>query len=280
VSPADAPFSCCDELVQPLPKKEPKKEQVAHFAMERTGLQGSGLLGGNAFERGPALCLTATDKENRVGGLGLRLQPCDNSFDTFGSKVPNNTSPELRAAQTFVLDPSGTVQSLGKWLCIRRMRCGNKFLYDLGRCDGPGYSAVFQVDSPLSSSIDNLSPLGHLFHAVKRQRCITCGPYVLKERCLTRGEKFPSAQEANTCGEMWQAKPGWSRMPTTYVGDDVANGRRSVEESYDGVYDRLVGSDDTADMAGLMATDFDGICGSYMTDGSTMDSIFYLHRLV
>mmetsp|Transcript_31119 Transcript_31119/g.89987 ORF Transcript_31119/g.89987 Transcript_31119/m.89987 type:complete len:309 (-) Transcript_31119:101-1027(-) len=280
VSPADAPFSCCDELVKgPRLRGSGKNASaIPLFAIERTGLQGSGLMGGE-IDRQPAMCLTATDKPDRVGGFGMRLQPCESSFDTFGATVPNNKSPELRQQQLFVLGADGSILSAGTWLCVRRVRCGDRFLYDLGRCDGPGYVAIYEVDRAAAASVDHLMPLGTLAQAVKMESCINCGAYILKERCLTRGERYPSSH-GRTCGEHWQGKPGFTKLPSTYVGDAIANGRTAIEDTYEGPYDRIVGVEEANELAGMMATDFDGICGSYITDGPTMDSVFYVHRQV
>merc|ERR1719401_2730582 len=115
------------------------------------------------------------------------------------------------------------------------MRCGSKFLYDLGGCDGPGYAAAFEVEKPSFSSLDHRILLGNPAQAVKHERCIKCGPYILKERCLSRGESRVPNSHGHTCGENWQAEPGFTKLPSTYVGDAVANGRRPREDSYDGV---------------------------------------------
>lgn len=283
VRPEDAPFSCCDAAVKyPYVAKKPApRVAVARRAvvLERAGLEGSGLLAGRPGGQ-PALCLTASSRQDTVGGFGLHLQSCEGSVQTIGVPAVNNSDRLLRRMQEFLLMPGGQIRS-GSGQCIRRVRCGRKYVYDLGDCDGAGYIAVFTVQKPIANSMANLASLGSPAQAVAKDECLTCGPYVLLERCLSRGDRSPSNRIA--CGTNYQPKPGWSKMPSSYVGDAAVEGRPSDLALVDNFGDRFVLGDpeqEQKDMAGLAATAFDGVCGSYTTDGPSLDSVFYIHKLL
>mmetsp|Transcript_6533 Transcript_6533/g.9570 ORF Transcript_6533/g.9570 Transcript_6533/m.9570 type:complete len:169 (+) Transcript_6533:16-522(+) len=159
------------------------------------------------------------------------------------------------------------------------MSCGSRFVYDLGSCDGPGYKAAFQVRKPVADSTDRLISLGTPFRAVGEEHCVTCGPYILNEKCLLKGSSDPSGHDGSSCGGSWQGNPGWTKQPSSYIGDDAVLGVEPKIHSIDTIQDRLPGSEEQKDLAGLGMADFEGLCGSYVTDGPTFDSVFVLHRL-
>merc|ERR1719334_1328548 len=69
--------------------------------------------------------------------------------------------------------------------------------------------------------------------------------------------------------------------PSTYVGDAAASGRRSAADRYDTLAERLgLGGEVVEDFAGMTGTNEVGICGSFVQDGPTLDSVFFLHRQV
>mmetsp|Transcript_70894 Transcript_70894/g.203119 ORF Transcript_70894/g.203119 Transcript_70894/m.203119 type:complete len:374 (+) Transcript_70894:56-1177(+) len=278
-----APFGWLDASMKPPPPASPKAAHAlgsGSFVFEWTRLMGSGLLDGRPEGSDAALCLTVADKKDTVGGFGLQLRTCESSIETFGARAINNSDATLRMAQEFVLEPTGRILSAGMGLCIRRMRCGSRFLYDVGDCSSPGYSASFEVKKPVSNSMDHLVPMGTVAHAVDRDRCMTCGPYVIVEKCLSRGKSDPHGHGGSMCGRNWQGKAGWTKWPATYLGDAAIEGRKPYIESIDTFGDRISQYEDQQkDMAGFTALDFaGGFCGSHVSDGPTMDSVFVLHR--
>jgi len=289
VSAADAPFSCCDVRVQ-FPEREAQKKREtggangpAVVVLEQVGLKGSGVMGIEAMaEAGPSVCLTASPKEDSVQGYGLHLQTCESSMKTSREEqqVVHNKDPELLQRQMFQLMPNGEVRSM-RGLCVRRMHCGtgNRYVYDLGRCDGPGYVAKFQVQKPLMNTLEHLLVLGQAYKAVQDVTCTRCGPFMVIESCLTRGAEHPSNVQ---CGNLYQAKPGFTKLPTQYIGDAAVQGRAPRIDGVDTVSDRMNPHDVAQaqiDLAGLTSTDFDGLCGSYVTDGLAMESFFFFHRI-
>lgn len=265
----------------PAPKPTPKpKSKSNEFYLEHVGLEGSGVLGQQATKSSaPALCLTASGKEDAVGGFGLGLKLCEASVKSIrGNSNINNADPELKKAQKFKLMRNGEIRTING-SCIRRMPCPmgrqNAFIYDVGRCNGPGYVAKFVVEKHELSRLERLHLLGFPERLVRRLQCNTCGPYMLVEQCLSRGELFPGT--SRTCGQDYHGKPGFTKMPSTYIGDARVQGRPPRIDSVDTVYERLA-LGDSSGLGGLASTDWDGICGSYVTDGLTMDSYFVFHR--
>merc|ERR1719203_517778 len=177
--------------------------------------------------------------------------------------------------------PNGQMRTMDG-MCLRRMRCnvcatGKCFIYDLGRCSGPGYVAKFVVQKPAGNQLGRMQFLGYPQQFLKRLTCEACGPYMVLEQCLARGEMFPSNSER--CGEHYQADPGWTKMPSQYVGDAAVQGRQSRMDALETPYGRLSWrSDGQQDLIGLASTDWDGLCGSYATDGLALDSFFVFHR--
>lgn len=299
VSPEDAPFSCCDELAKPPSGGDDQASgggsqaggqqgpsPTGHFYLERIGLQGSGVLGIEELDESnhePSLCLTATEKEDTVGGFGLSFQVCEGGVKTQRSATSvHRLDPELRRAQKFQFMPNGEVRT-ANGLCIRRMRCatiknkGMVFVYDVGRCNGPGYVAKFIVERPAANSLDRLQTLGFPERLLRASTCEACGPFMLLEQCLSFGDRYPV--NSQVCGDRYQATPGFTKLPSTYIGDAAVHGRAPSIESVDTVSDRLQPLPDRhQDFTGLAATDFDGLCGSFAGDGLGMDSFFIFHR--
>lgn len=279
------PFSCCDAPHQGPHQKSAATEGPVFsgkFSIEWTGLSGSGWLGGKVEFSTAALCLTAANRKDAVGGVGLHFQTCESSLPTFATRPTNNSDAALKRAQEFKLDPTGKITTASGTQCIRRVRCGERYLFDLGGCSGPGYTATFEVRKPAANSMDHLVTLGLPLQAVQMQGCVTCGPYLLLERCLARGVSSPSGGGSG-CGGSWQGPLGYTKWSTTYIGKAAIQGESPETENIDTIGDRLslAGADEgQKDMAGITRTDFDGICGSYTSDGPTFDSVFVFHRLV
>lgn len=251
------------------------------FALERVGLYGSGLLGeGAGADAEPSTCLTTSSKENSVGGFGLHLQSCDKGINTNGRGASHRSDLALLDAQRFVLMPNGQIRTVGG-LCIRRKLCGTRsFMFDVGSCDGPDYVAVFVVKRPTANHMDRLMALGFPGQAFKAMDCMECGPFLLVERCLMLGDRSPS--NGAVCRENWQADPGFTKLPSTYIGDAAVHGRKPSAAAIDGIDQRLYlteAEEERMDFAGLASTEFDGICGSYVTEGVALDSVFYFHRI-
>lgn len=252
------------------------------FVLEWTRLGGSGWLGEKEQGDDPALCLTVSDTKNTVGGYGLSLRTCDSSIKTWGTQSIARPDPNLKQLQEFILEASGRLRvennNMTK-MCIRRMRCGRSFTYDVGKCKGVGYMASFEVEEPLYNDVSRLRLLGTPFHAVAKERCLTCGPFLLQEKCLAMGKSDPSGHDGSECGGSWQGPLGWTKWPETYIGRAAIEGKEPYSETLDSVTDRLPGGgQDGKDFAGLAGSGFDGVCGSFVVDGPSLDSVFVFHR--
>jgi len=287
--PGEPYYTCChgakpqmrEKAALPTPKPI---HQEGVFNLEYVGLAGSGLLGKQAFDSAaPSLCLTLSPKEDLVGGNALAFQPCEAAVKTRKSMHQvQRVDPALRQAQQFRLMPSGEIQTLGGQ-CVRRMPClvggkGARYLYDVGRCNGPGYTAKLVLEKAEVNSLERMHTLGFAEKALRALPCTNCGPYRLVEQCLARGEWSPS--NTHVCGEDYQGRPGFTKQASTYIGDAAVSGRQPRINSVDTVYKRLsFQRSGKNDLAGFAPTDFDGICGSYVTDGLTMNSFFVFHRV-
>jgi len=284
---ADPVYYCCGGAKPARERALPTPKPIHHkdvFFLEYVGLQGSGLLGKQAFDNAaPSLCLTESRKEDVVGGNALNFQPCEAAVKTRKSESQvQRVDPELRQAQQFRLMPNGEIATMGGQ-CVRRMSCsmggkGTRYIFDVGRCNGPGYVAKFVLEKPQANSLERMQMLGAAEKALRTLPCTHCGPFRLVEHCLNRGEWSPS--NTHVCGQDFQGRPGFTKRPSTYIGDAAVHGRSPRIDRIDTVYERLsFDRGGKTDLAGLAPTDFDGICGSYATDGLTMNSFFVFHRV-
>jgi len=151
-------------------------------------------------------------------------------------------------------------------------------VYDLGACDGPNAASVFWASKPLANSLDRLKPMGFPAQAVAADLCQEfCGPYQLLERCRGLGL---DPQEVASCRRSWQAPLGWTKKHSQEIGTPDSGspsggaGVRDLAEAL-GWRDRRL---DEAMMSGLGSTGDSALCGSYVTDGPALGSLFYLRR--
>merc|ERR1719506_2756977 len=121
-----------------------------------------------------------------------------------------------------------------------------------------------RVKKSQANSMDHLRDLGYLSHAVSLDMCELCGAYQLENMCLKGG-----------CGGSWQAKPGWTKLASNYVGIDAVMGRSEYGNAAGGLtaQQQAMG----LDFSGFGETrQKEGICGTQATDSPTKKSFFYL----
>jgi len=245
------------------PQGSPASVAEEFYLLERVGFQAGGI---GPQPRSPhypkAKCLTAGGPD-RKGGIALGWDTCQDR--QFLSKPPDQ---DLLKAQAFRLLSDGTIYNKKHKLCMRRMSCseGNHllgYIYDLGQCSVDS-STQIQVNKALANNVQHMKELGTLASAVATELCELCGPYNLKNRCMGSRE----------CGDSYQAKPGWTKLASQYIGFDAVHGRSE--------YGRNAGGEDSSydemgiDMAGIGPTRHeDGLCGSYVTDAPAVGSYFY-----
>lgn len=217
-----------------------------------------------------AECLTVGTDDMKQG-TALGWMPCQD-LTTVASA--SELDPQLRELQLFVLNEDGSLSDK-KGRCVRRVPCEDGgdlrgYIYDLYSCeelDGKHHVRI-KVEKAQANSVDHLRDMGWLSNAVEIDNCNLCGPYLLKNDCME-----------SACGASYQAKPGWTKLASQYVGDMAVMGLSNV-----GVMgDTTLGTDHAKEqamgieMSGIGYTQqLDGICGSWVTDSPTMDSYFYL----
>jgi hypothetical protein len=183
-------------------------------------------------------------------------------------KVSNHS---LRQLQSFKLRHDGSLSSATSGLCIRRMACqeGGTLLghmYDLGDCRDDMNLKV-KVEKAQANSMTHLRDLGYPAHAISLELCHLCGPYRLQNMCLGKAD----------CGGSFQAKPGWTKLASQYVGEEAITGHSEYNVDAGGADDQaeVMG----IDMSGIGATKHkSGLCGSFATDAPLISSFFYLLR--
>merc|ERR1719506_2341147 len=123
-----------------------------------------------------------------------------------------------------------------------------------------------RVKKSQANSMDHLRDLGYLSHAVSLDMCELCGAYQLENMCLKGG-----------CGGSWQAKPGWTKLASQYVGIDAVMGRSEYGNSMSNIPDRPNDRLNGIDLSGIApSTHRDGLCGSNVTEAPPIDSFFYV----
>lgn len=223
-------------------------------------------------------CLTAGSLKDKdtLDGTALFWSYCQDS--TFLSREA--LKADKREAQLFQFQMDGTVRSRSG-LCIRRMECsgGPRFMYDLGSCKDVNMLVKFQVKKALASNMERMADLGTLVQAVATEACTVCGPFQLLERCSAGRPGGASVG----CQRNYQAKPGWTKLASSYVGDNAASGHADQSAtSGQSIYDMLMNFWEgkipsfDVEMGGIGETDRTGICGSYVTDAPDLSSFFYL----
>jgi len=235
-----------------------------YYLLERVGFQSSGA---SQQPRSPhtkkAKCLTA-GKADRKGGLALGWDTCQDTVTQ--EKITNLAALE---AQSFKLLTDGTVVSKKSGFCIRRMLCTEGgtaigHMYDLGPCRSD-ISLRIKVEKSQANSMDHMRNLGYLSHAVALELCDMCGPYRLQNMCLGSAD----------CGRSYQAKPGWTKLASQYVGEAAITGHSDYggEAGGLGKETNIMG----IDLSGIGPTQHkDGLCGSYATDSPTLSSFYYV----
>lgn len=207
-----------------------------------------------------SLCLT-TGAEDKMNGVALYWHVCQ----TRNVIATGQLSPAIHDAQIFYFTIDGKLRNLyGK--CVRRGDCGSRVAYDLGDCEDFMVTS-FTVSKAVANDLYALKSEGSLLSAAVNNACDAydeCGPFMVEDRCGSNG-----------CQENFEAAPGWTRGRSQYV-----TARKNLEMpdpealAADVAAQALQGTG----LTGLGATDDDGVCGTWVTEGPRGASFFYLNR--
>jgi len=236
------------------------------YLLERVGFQDTGL---SHAPRTPhtshAKCLTASHTRTLTGGLALGWAKCQDT-----TVIDQITDLDLLEAQSFKLDHDGTIAAKKSGFCIRRMKCAEGgvtlgHIYDLGDCHDD-LSLKIKVEKSQANSMTHMRDMGFLSHAVALELCELCGPYRLQNMCLAGAD----------CGGSYQARPGWTKLASQYVGNDAVTGHSDYADGAGGS-DQAQAEVLGIDMSGIGPTKHtDGLCGSWATDSPSLSSFFYV----
>lgn len=242
--------------------------------LQRVGFQDTGFAPQPKAPHNPdAKCLTAGGPD-RKGGRALGWDSCEDL--TVVTQIQNSTRME---AQAFKLNTDGTIKLKGTDLCVRRMPCKEGgillgYIYDLGACRDD-FNLIISVEKAQANNIEHMRDMGFLAEAVALEVCELCGPYRLKNLCM-------SNKNNDACGGRYQARPGWTKLASQYVGDAAVNGRSDYGTEVGGstgvahTKEQMMG----IDMTGIgKTTQPNGMCGSYATDSPTLSSFFYVLKM-
>lgn len=224
--------------------------------LQRVGLDSTGIeMPRSPRDPGANICLTA-GVQDRLHGQALQWATCENTMVKTAI-----TDKQREEAQTFEVLAKGRLRSKVSGLCVRRVMCDEldtrQYVYDLGSCFDD-MVVEFLVNKVIANNIYKVQKMGTLEEAIRSETCTMCGPYQLSDTGSFYGSNGFTA---------YQGRPGWSKQPVTYIGEDAVHGRMPLDESV---------SDDL--MEGLGNTDDDGICGSYVTDAPPAVSLFTVYR--
>lgn len=207
-----------------------------------------------------SLCLT-TGTADKMDGVGLYWHVCQSkNIIRTGS-----LSRPIHDAQLFYFTLDGKMRNLyGQ--CVRRGDCGSRVAYDLGDCED-FMVTTFTVSKAVANSLDKLKSEGSLAQAVATNHCDSfdaCGPFLVEDRCGSNG-----------CNENFEAAPGWTRGRSQYV-----TARKAVELPDPEALAADVAKEalQASGLTGLGATDEDGICGTWVTEGPRLHSFFFVDR--
>lgn len=165
-----------------------------------------------------------------------------------------NVNPEVRAQQEFVFLKDGQMKSVSKQLCVRRRRCQDVSVYDLGKC-GKTKSARFRVKRSMMNSLTKVRSMGTPLHALAEDHgCTFCGPYLVLQYCK---EKLFNGQ----CNPK-RALPGWTKYRSHYV---------IPERQEPDMLEKLFGP---ADRLGVLDLK-EAKCDTMLSDGPSDTSFFY-----
>lgn len=139
-----------------------------------------------------------------VGGMGLGYAGCAHysKTDDRGRPLGEASTPSPDILFNFFLD--GRIRNKLTGLCLRRVLCGDSFIYDLGPCEEQT-AVKFSVWKSNFGRLDNLGFLGPPLQGLKTA-CSMCGPFVLKQKCGT-------PETSVSCGTR-QVPPGWTKKRT------------------------------------------------------------------
>lgn len=188
------------------------------YYLERTTLEQEIDSSGKSIEGGD-LCL-AVGLPDQLDGVSLTWKSC------LASNIATLTqiyAPDQYTEQQFQLTLTGSLMSRKNGLCVRRMTCSHREIYDLGDCDDEDFVVKFEVQKAVANNLDHLKSLGYPIQAVAGEFCELCGPYLMLDQCTG------SVNVPERCDRNWEAKPGWTKLPSQYVGDDPEQEVRRIE---------------------------------------------------
>merc|ERR1719199_561744 len=185
-----------------------------YFLLQRVGLQTDGaLMPRSPLSPNARQCLTVIGQDD-LSGNGLEMKPCQDP--NIAADPTTKISNSLREAQKFSLEMDGRIRSKVTGLCIRRMDCDGRKMFDVGKCDTQQV-ATFVVKKAQMNHLDHLSQMGFPSSAVAAEQCEICGAYMLTYRC--RGMMMPGGR--SLCIKGFHSKPGWTNMPSQSIPGDM-----------------------------------------------------------
>jgi hypothetical protein len=217
-----------------------------------------------------ARCLTVRESFTSNGGRDLYWDTCQNQ----------NCRSGRCQAQSWTFNPDGTVSDKIHGHCLRRFPCKENNLdvlvYDLADCqscrsDGMDCEiAKFEVQKLQANSMEeeHARDLGYLRKAADIELCALtkmCGPWKVTHHFKRGG---------------YQAKPGWTKGASQYVGIDAIMGRSTyhtnvkakgrLEQELGVEYDGL---GEIGNGAGINQNVY---CGTHTADTLSKGSLFYI----
>lgn len=244
-----------------------------YFLLQRVGLQTDGaLMPRSPLSPNARQCLTVIGQDD-LSGNGLEMKPCQDP--NIAADPTTKISNSLREAQKFSLEMDGRIRSKVTGLCIRRMDCDGRKMFDVGKCDTQQV-ATFVVKKAQMNHLDHLSQMGFPSSAVAAEQCEICGAYMLTYRC--RGMMMPGGR--SLCIKGFHSKPGWTNMPSQSIPGDMFDltGRKTKAKGEElgnmEAAGEVAGSVQDVDMSGMGPSG--RLCGSYVSDGPSLESFYFL----
>jgi hypothetical protein len=209
------------------------------------------------------------------GGLAVGWMPCEDP-----TTLNRPVVQWIRTNQQFVVAEDGTIQD-GSKRCLRRKGCRENgklqgMVYDFVSCLKVLSTDLVKVSAKKPRG-DSEIAVGFLKNAMDLDSCLpnsVCGPYQLSNSCISK-----------MCGPSYQARPGWTKLASQYVGDDAVNGMSDygavggdaagevhMKNQLAGIAMAGLGPPPKLSKYGAMKP----VCGTFMLDSPTHDSYFYM----
>jgi len=219
-----------------------------------------------------SMCLTAGRSGDALDGFELYYRECEEQ-----SVLHPKVNKYFYEAQLFTLTLKGQFKSAAIGMCIRRVLCtigeDDKYAYDLSPCDSGFYPETFGVQKVVRNDPNNLGAPRYPVQAVAADACQECGPFLVAETCS-------SEFWAPGCPRNYQAAPGWTKLPTQFVGEMAVQGYAGMtnEQFANKVVAGLADDADplTEKISMGPSMDRQGICGTFAEDVPAFSGLYNL----